>query len=61
MFRLNVPVVIRVKVKEVRNNVVIYSHALLRICIIGGQRSVRIATLFRTSFTFALMTTGAFS
>ena len=43
MFRLNAPVVIRAKVKEVRNNVVIYSHALLRICIIGGQRLVRIA------------------
>ena len=42
-FRLNAPVVIRTKVKEVRNNVAIYSHALLRIRTIGGQRSVRIA------------------
>ena len=42
-FRLNAPVVIRAKVKEVRNNIAIYSHALLRICVIGGQRSVRIA------------------
>ena len=31
------------KVKEVRNNVAIYSHALLRIHVIGGQRSVGIA------------------
>ena len=42
-FRLNAPVVIRAKVKEVRNNVAVYSHALLRIHVIGGQRSVRIA------------------
>ena len=42
-FRLNAPVVIRVKVKEVRNNIAIYSHALPRIHVIGGQRSVRIA------------------
>ena len=26
MFRLNAPVIFRVKVKEVRNNVAIYSH-----------------------------------
>ena len=43
MFRLNAPVVLRAKVKEVRTNITIYSHALLRIHIIGGQRSVRIA------------------
>jgi len=43
MFRLNTPVVIRAKVKEVRNNVAIYTHALLRIHVIGDQRSVRIA------------------
>ena len=43
MFRLNAPVVIWVKVKEVRNNVAIYSRALPRIHVIGGQRSVRIA------------------
>ena len=43
MFRLNAPVVIRAKMKEVRNNVAIYSHALLRIHVIGGQRLVRIA------------------
>ena len=36
-------VVIRAKVKEVQNNVAIYSHALPRIHVIGGQRSVRIA------------------
>ena len=42
-FRLNAPVVIRAKVEEVRNNVAIYSHALLRIHVIGCQRSVRIA------------------
>ena len=30
--------------KEVRNNVAIYSHALPRIHVIGGQRSVRIAS-----------------
>ena len=33
-FRLNVPIVIMAKVKEVRANVAIYSHALLRIHII---------------------------
>ena len=27
--------------EEVRNNVAIYSHTLLRIHVIGGQRSVR--------------------
>ena len=43
MFRLNAPVVIRAKVKEVRNNIAIYSHALPRIHVIGGQRSVSIA------------------
>jgi len=43
MFSLNAPVVIRAKAKEVRNNVAIYSHALPRIHVIGGQRSVRIA------------------
>ena len=41
-FRLNAPVVIRAKVK-VRKNVAIYSHALPRIHVIGGQRSMRIA------------------
>ena len=30
-------------VKEVQTNVAIYSHAVLRICVIGGQRLVRIA------------------
>ena len=30
-FRLDAPVVIRAKVEEVRNNVAIYSHTLLRI------------------------------
>ena len=34
MFRLNAPVVIRAKVKEVRNNVAIYSHALPKIHVI---------------------------
>ena len=43
MFQLNAPVVIRVKVKEVRTNVAVYSHSLLRIHVIGGQRLVRIA------------------
>ena len=42
-FRLNAPVVIRVKLKEVRTNIAIYSHTLLRIHVIGCQRSVRIA------------------
>jgi len=39
-FRLNALVVIRVKVKEVRTNVAIYSHALLRIhgCWIAVMR-----------------------
>ena len=36
-FRLNAPVV------NVQTNVAIYSHALLRIHVIGGQRAVRIA------------------
>ena len=40
-FRLNAQVVIRVKVWT---NIAIYSHALLRIHVIGGQGSVRIAT-----------------
>ena len=31
------------KWKEVRNNIAIYSHALPRIHVIGGQKSVRIA------------------
>ena len=44
MFQLNAPLVIRAKVKEVRTNIVIYSHALLRIHVTGGQRSVRIAS-----------------
>ena len=43
MFQLNAPVVIRVKVKEVRTNVASYSHTLLRIHVIGGQWAVRIA------------------
>ena len=41
-FRLNAPV-IRAKVKKVQNNVAIYSHALPRIHVIGGPRSVRVA------------------
>ena len=41
-FRHNVPVVIRVKAKKVPTTVAIYSHALLRIHVIEGQRSVRI-------------------
>ena len=45
-FRVNAPVVIRVKVKEVQTNIAVYSHALLRIHIIGGQRSVRITPPF---------------
>ena len=43
MFQLNAPVVFRAKVKEVQTNITIYSHTLLRIHIIRGQRSVRIA------------------
>ena len=42
-FQLNAPVVIKAKVKEVQTNVAIYTHALLRIHVIGRQRSVRIA------------------
>jgi len=30
MFRLNAPVDIRAKVKEIQTNVAVYSHALLR-------------------------------
>ena len=45
-FRLNAPVIIRAKVKKVRTNITIYSHTLLRIHVIGGQRSVRIAPPF---------------
>ena len=41
-FRLNAPVVIRAKVKEVRTNITISSHTLLRIHVVGGQRLVRI-------------------
>ena len=36
-FQLNGPVVIRAKVIDMRTNVAIYSHALLRIHVIGGQ------------------------
>ena len=46
MFRLNAPVIIRAKVKKVRTNITIYSHTLLRIHVIGGQRSVRIVPPF---------------
>ena len=42
-FRLNAQVIIRAKVKEVQTNITIDSHTLLRIHVIGGQRSVRIA------------------
>ena len=42
-FQLNAPVIIRPKMKKVRTNVAIYSHTLLRLHIIGGQRSVKIA------------------
>ena len=45
-FRLNAPVIIRAKVKEVRTNITIYSHTLLKIQVIGGLRSVRIAPPF---------------
>ena len=41
IFQLNAPVM--------RTNVAIYSHALLKIHIIRGQRSVRIAPLSLTS------------
>ena len=43
MFRLNATVIIRAKVKEVWTNIAIYSHALLRIHVNGGQKLVRIA------------------
>ena len=55
------------------NKTLLFIATLLRIHVIGGQRSVRIATCILssvainsnvfvcTSFTFALMTTGAFS
>jgi len=45
-FQLNGPIVIRVKVKKCETNTTIYRHALLRICVIGGQRLVRIAPPF---------------
>ena len=41
-FRLNAPVVIRAKVKKCEQTLLLIS-ALLRICVIGGQRLVRIA------------------
>ena len=37
-FRLNVSVVIRVKLKKCEHKTAIYSYALLRIHVIGGQR-----------------------
>ena len=37
------PVIVWAKVKEVRTNITIYSHTLLRIHVIGGRRLVRIA------------------
>ena len=43
-FRHNVSVVIRVKAKKVPTNVAIYSHALLRIHVIEGQRLVTIVS-----------------
>ena len=46
MFRRNSPLSMfqfQVKVKEVRPNVALYSHALLRIRVIKGKRSVRTA------------------
>ena len=46
MFQLNAPVVIRVKVKRCEQNITFYSHALLRIHLIGGQRPVRIGPPF---------------
>ena len=63
-FRLNAPVMIRAKVKEVQTSAAIYSHAIQ---VIGGQRSLRVAppslpphhsgpAIICTSFTFALMT-----
>ena len=46
MFQLNTPVVIRPKVKKSEQTLLFtYSHALLRIHIISGQRSVRIVPL----------------
>ena len=36
-------VIIKMKVEEVQTTLLFYSHALLRIHVIGGQRSVRIA------------------
>ena len=42
-FRPNAPVVISMKVKKCETNIAIYSYALLRICVNGGQMSVRIA------------------
>ena len=48
MFRLNAPVVIKVKVKK-KKNAAICNHALLRIHIIGGQRLMEIALLHHHS------------
>ena len=42
-FRLNAPVVIRAKVKEVRTKTSLFIATLLRIHVIRGQRLVRIA------------------
>ena len=42
-FQLNAPVVIREVVRKCERNTAIYSYALLRIHIIGGQRFVTIA------------------
>ena len=43
-FQLNAAVIIKAKVKRyIQTNIAIYSHVLLRIHVIGGQRSVRIA------------------
>ena len=57
-FRLNAPVVIRVKVKEVQTNVAIYSHALLRIHIIGDQRSVKLETAVMCTVNIVTLATG---
>ena len=42
-FWLNAPVIIRAKLKDMQANIAIYSHVLLTIYIIGGQRSAKIA------------------
>ena len=46
--------------EEMQTNLTIYSHALLRICVIGGQRSVRCSSLPPCLLIIAVQQPGTF-